>query len=421
MIALIDCNNFYVSCERVFDASLMGKPIVVLSNNDGCAIARSEEAKALGIDMGTPEHMIRDQLQAHNVRVFSSNYTLYGDMSRRVMMVIKELVPKAEIYSIDEIFCDMSNMPFTDLAALAAGIRETVMRCTGIPVSVGIAPTKTLAKMANRYAKKKFREIGVYCADSKEKTEAMLLFTEVADIWGIGRQHELKLQTEGCRMAADFIRLPQEWVLKEMTVVGYRTQMELNGTPCIKWEEVAPAKKNICTSRSFGQLVTSKREIQQALATFTSACARKLRAEKTCATSMHVFVQTNVHRKQDEQYLSSIVLDIPVASNCTTELMKFSMTALNILFKPGYKYHKTGITVMNLVPEKQIQLGLFDTAQRERDEKVMKALDDVNRQYGHDTVRIAKQEFNKSWKLRSNFKSKRYTTQFSELAPIKAK
>lgn len=421
MIALIDCNNFYVSCERVFDASLKGKPVVVLSNNDGCAIARSEEAKALGIDMGTPEHMIRDQLKAHNVRVFSSNYTLYGDMSRRVMMVIKEFIPRTEVYSIDEIFADLSHMPYTNLEELASEVREAVMRCTGIPVSVGIGKTKTLAKMANRYAKKKCRDVGVYCADSTEKESAMLQFIQIGDVWGIGKEYELKLRTHSFLTAADFVAIPEDWVLKEMTVVGLRTQKELKGVRCIKWEDVAPAKKNICTSRSFGRLVTSKQEIQQALATYTSACARKLRTEKTCATKMLVFIQTNVHRKQDRQYFSSIELDIPVATNCTTELMKFSMTALNILFKPGYKYHKTGVTVMNLIPEKQIQLGLFDTLQRERDGKVMKVVDDVNRQYGHDTVRSAKQEFNKSWKLRSNFKSKRYTTQFSELAPIKAK
>lgn len=421
MIALIDCNNFYVSCERVFDASLKGKPVVVLSNNDGCAIARSEEAKALGIVMGTPEFMIRDTLKEQGVRIFSSNYTLYDDMSRRVMMVIKEFVPKTEVYSIDEIFCDLSNMPYEDLTLLATRIREAVVRCTGIPVSVGIAPTKTLAKMANRYAKKKFRDLGVYCADTNEKSQAMLSFTEVGHIWGIGRQHALRLQTLGCTTAADFVKLPPDWVLREMTVVGYRTQTELKGTPCIKWEEAAPAKKNICTSRSFGHLVTSKREIQQALATFTSACARKLRTEKTCATRLHVFVQTNVHRKEDAQYLSSLVLNIPVATNTTTELMKYAMTALDILYKPGYRYHKTGVTVMNLVPQTQVQLGLFDTAQRERDGKIMKALDAVNREYGHDTVRSAKQEYNKSWKLRSNFKSKRYTTQFSELATIKAK
>jgi DNA polymerase V len=420
MVALIDCNNFYVSCERVFDASLIGQPVVVLSNNDGCAIARSEEAKALGIDMGTPEFMIRNELTKHKVRILSSNYTLYGDMSRRVMMIVKEFVPRTEEYSIDEIFADLTGMAYTNLTGLAAQIRETVLRCTGIPVSVGIAPTKTLAKMANRYAKKKHREVGVFCADSKEKTAALLRFTAIGDVWGIGREHELKLRTNGCLTAADFALLPQDWVLKEMTVVGYRTQMEVKGTPCIKWEEITPAKKGICTSRSFGRLVTSKRDLQQALATFTSACARKLRTEKRCARQVHVFVQTNVHRREDEQYMHSMVLNLPVATNCTTELMKFAMTALNLLFKPGFKYHKTGITVMNLVPEKEIQLGLFDMEQRERDQKIMKALDDVNRQYGHDTVRSAKQEFNTDWKLRSNFRTPRYTTQFSELAPIKA-
>jgi DNA polymerase V len=249
----------------------------------------------------------------------------------------------------------------------------------------------------------------------------MLQFTEIGNVWGIGHQHELRLRNIGCTTAADFIKLPQDWVLKEMTVVGYRMHTELRGTRAIKWEDAVPARKNICTSRSFRKLVESKREVQQALATFTSACARKLRTEKTCASQMHVFISTNVHRRQDAQYMHSIVLDLPVASNCTTELMRFAMTALDILYKPGYKYHKAGVTVMKLVPEQQIQLGLFDTEQRQRDNQVMKVLDGINREYGHDTVRSAKQEFQKRWKLRSNFKSKRYTTQFSELATIKAK
>jgi len=421
MIALIDCNNFYVSCERVFDASLKGKPIIVLSNNDGCAIARSEEAKALGIKMGTPEYMVRDMPYAHDVKIFSSNYTLYGDMSKRVMQVIKEFVLKTELYSIDEIFADLSQMKYKDLTELAREIKETVQRCTGIPVSVGIAKTKTLAKMANRYVKKTNRETGVFCADNREKVSAMLEFIEVGDIWGVGRQHELKLRTHAIFKAADFIKAPEDWVFKEMTIVGLRTQKELKGINCIKWEEETPARKNICTSRSFGKLLSSKREIQQAVATYTSSCAKKLRFEKTCARAVHVFLQTNVHRQQDEQYLHSVTLNIPVATNATNELMRYTMTALNLLYKPGYNYHKTGVIVMNLVPESQIQLGLFDTENRERNKSVMKSMDDINKTFGPDTVRPAKQGFNRDWKLRSNFLSKRFTTRFDELPLMNAK
>lgn len=421
MIALIDCNNFYVSCERAFNPGLDGKPVIVLSNNDGCAIARSNEAKALGIDMGTPEFMVRESLAAHNVQIFSSNYTLYGDMSQRVMQVIKEFVPRTEVYSIDEIFADFSGFKYHDITQLAKEIRESVMRCTRIPVSVGIGKTKTLAKMANRYAKKTRPEEGVFCADSEEKNQEMLVATEVGDIWGVGRQQELKLRTHNFLTAADFVRAPEAWILKEMTVVGLRTQKELKGTPCIKWEEATPARKAICTSKSFGHLVTDKRELQQAVATYTSACARKLRSEKSCAKKVHVFLQTNLHRKEDAQFFHSITMNIPVATNATHELMRFTTTALNLLYQPGYKFHKAGVIVMNLVPQAQVQLGLFDTENRERADSAMKALDDINNLYGGDTVRPAVQEFTREWKLRAAYLSPGYTTRFKELPIINAK
>ena len=420
MIALIDCNNFYVSCERVFNAAIQHKPVIVLSNNDGCAIARSEEAKALGIKMGTPAFMIKDLIQKHDVKVFSSNYTLYGDMSARVMQVIKEFVPKTEVYSIDEIFADLSQLSYVDLTQLVKDIKEAVMRCTGIPVSVGIAKTKTLAKMANRFAKKTKPDEGVFCADEDWKIRDMLSFTEVGNIWGIGSEYASLLKKHGFLTAADFINAPQDWVRKELHVVGLRTQTELKGMSCIKWEEGTPDKKNICTSRSFGKLITSKKEVQQAIATFTSACAQKLRKQNSCARKMHVFIQTNIHRKQDKQYFQSITLDVTVASNSTTELLKYAMTALNIIYKPGYNYNKTGVIVMDLVQQDQIQLGLFDDGQQEKDRKAMTAVDNVNQTFGRDAVRLGRQTFNKKWKLRQEHLSKAYTTRFDQLAIVKA-
>jgi DNA polymerase V len=245
MVALIDCNNFYVSCERAFNPKLKNKPVIVLSNNDGCAIARSEEAKALGIKMGAPAHLIRDIIENNNVQVYSSNYTLYGDMSARVMQVIKEFVPKTEVYSIDEIFADLSTLKYANLTELAKEIREAVIRCTGIPVSIGIATTKTLAKMANRYAKKARPDEGVFCADEDWKISDILSFTKVGDVWGIGGQYERLLEKNGFYTAADFIEAPEDWVRKEMAVVGLRTQKELKGLICLKWEEETKAKKNI--------------------------------------------------------------------------------------------------------------------------------------------------------------------------------
>jgi DNA polymerase V len=420
MVALIDCNNFYVSCERVFDPSIQHRPVIVLSNNDGCAVARSEEAKALGIEMGMPAFMIKDLIKKHQVKVCSSNYTLYGDISARVMQVIREFVPRTEVYSIDEIFADLSSLKYHDFHLLATDIREAVMRCTGIPVTVGIAPTKTLAKIANQFAKKTKAIEGVYCATENEKIAELLAQTEVMDVWGIGEQYHKLLRRNNVFTAADFILLPVDWVRKEMAVVGLRTQQELKGISCIKWEEGKKPKKNICTSRGFGKLITSKREVQQAVATFTSSCAQKLRKQKSCATKIHVFIQTNIHRKQDEQYFHSITVDLPTATNQTTELVKYAMRALDIIYLPGYNYNKTGVMVLDVLPEKQIQLGLFDGASRQKDEAVMKAVDTVNHRFGRDFVRVATQEFNKKWKLRQAHLSPCYTTRLNELMTVKA-
>ena len=420
MIALIDCNNFYVSCERVFNPGLKNRPVIVLSNNDGCAVARSEEAKALGIGMGTPAFMIRDLIQKHKVQVYSSNYTLYGDMSARVMQVIREFVPRTEIYSIDEIFADLSSLKYADCTLLAVNIREAVMRCTGIPVTIGIAATKTLAKMANRYAKKSMPANGVFCADAEWKLNDLLGFTPVNEIWGIGEQHQKLLAKNGFMTAADFIRAPADWVRKEMAVVGLRTQTELKGITSIKWTDAAQPKKNICTSRGFGKLITSKREVQQAVATFTSSCAQKLRKQQSCARRIHVFIQTNIHRKQDDQYFHSITLDLSVATNSTRELLKYAMTALDIIYLPGYKYNKTGVMVLDLIPASQVQLGLFDQGRNEKEKATMKAIDAINQSYGNEVVRMATQEFNKKWKLKQDHLSERYTTRFEELMIVNA-
>jgi len=421
MIALIDCNNFYVSCERVFDPKLKGKPTIVLSNNDGCVIARSDEAKALGIEMGTPSFMIKDFIRKHNVRVYSSNYTLYGDMSARVMRVIKEFIPRTEIYSIDEIFADVSSLTHTNPTELAMQIRESVMRCTGIPVSIGIAQTKTLAKLANRYAKKTRPGDSVFCADEEWKIQDILAFTQVEDIWGVGGQYHRLLKKNGFHTAADFINAPEGWVRKEMAVVGLRTQQELKGIACTEWQDEVKGKKNICTSRGFGKLITTKREVQQAIGTFTSSCAQKLRKQNSCAQRIHVFVQTNIHRKQDDQYFHSITLDLTVPTNSTRELLKYAMRGLDIIYRPGFKYNKTGVMVMDLVPADQTQLGLFESDTSGAKEKAtMTAVDGINQVYGNDVVRMAKQEFNTKWKLRQNHLSKCYTTRFKDLMKVKA-
>lgn len=419
MIALIDCNNFYVSCERLFDARLHNKPVIVLSNNDGCAISRSDEAKKLGIEMAQPAFMLPGEI-AKQVSMFSSNYTLYGDMSARVMNVIREFVPVTEVYSIDEIFADLSTLRRMNLEDLARDMRRKVYQCTGIPVSVGIAPTKTLAKMANRFAKRMRSSEGVFCASSKTLMVEMLRHTGVGSIWGVGKQYETMLKKNGFHTAMDLLNAPEEWIRKNMSVVGQRLLNELKGIPCIGWEEAPPARKNICTSRSFGQLVTNKNEMRQAVAKFTSACAAKLRKEKTCARKINVFIQTNPHRPTDKQYFQSINISLEVPTNLTTELIRHAMSALDRIFLPGYLYQKCGVVVMDLVPEKLIQASIFDTVPREKEKKLMSSLDEVNRHFSKDMVRFATQDYEHKWKLKQDHLSSHYTTRFDELPKAKA-
>lgn len=415
MVALIDCNNFYCSCERVFQPFLEHRPLIVLSNNDGCAIARSEEAKQAGIKMGTPAFMISDLIRQRNVAVQSSNYVLYGDMSERVMQVIRSFVPKTEVYSIDEIFADLSGMKYVDIMQLARQLRETVIKCTGIPVSIGIAPTKTLAKMANRFAKKIKKEEGIFCACDQQKMNEMLQFTEVGDIWGIGKEYQDLLIRHGFSTAARLLQAPEAWIRKNLSVVGQRLVNELKGIPCIPWEEQAPAKKNIRTSRSFGQLVTSKKELRQAVAKFTSSCGEKLRKEKTCARRLEVFIQTNPHRAEEPQYFQSISQELHVPTNHTSELMRYALQGLEMIFQPGYKYQKAGVMALDLVPAAQVQLGLFDQADRQREQRLMETLDQVNSIFGRDIVRYGVQDYGEKWKLRQQNLSPCFTTRLSQI------
>jgi DNA polymerase V len=419
MIALIDCNNFYVSCERVFQPLLLGRPLIVLSNNDGCAISRSNEAKALGIKMGTAHFKIKDLIEQHNIQIRSSNYPLYGDMSQRVMHVIKSFVPKTEVYSIDEIFCDLSELEqYNDLTELGKLIKATVKQYTGIPVSVGIAPTKVLAKMANRYAKKMTLEVGVHCADTQDEIDILLNFTPAGDIWGIGSEHEKFLIKHGFKTAADLAKAPEEWIRKELSVKGQRLLTELKGTSCITFTEVKPPKKAIATTRSFGKLISSKKEVQQAVATHTASCAAKLRKEGSCARKLHVFIQTDNFRTQDAQLAHSITMELPVATNSTPELIRYAMKALDLIYKEGYNFKKTGVVALELVPAPSVQMGLFDGVNRKRDEKLMRAVDNINVSYGKETVRHAVQGYARDWKLRQEHLSKPYTTRFDQIKKV---
>lgn len=418
MIALVDCNNFYASCERLFQPGLAARPIVVLSNNDGCVIARSDEAKALGIEMGAPAFLMEDMLTSHGVAVFSSNYTLYGSISDRVMKTLHMHCPTVEVYSIDEAFLYLYDMPHINYEQYAIKLRAAV-KATGIPVSIGVAPTKTLAKLANRYAKKTKKAVGVHVLDTLDKLNEVLASTEIGDIWGIGPQYTKMLQRNGFKTAMDLIRAPEEWIRKNMTVVGQRLLNELKGIPCIGMETEEATKKNICVARSFGQLLSEKKDVAEALANYTAIAARKLRKQHSCACVINVFLQTNNHRRQDRQYFRSINLQLPVPTSSTTELLQHATRALDLIYRSGYNFKKVGVMLLELIPSGQVQCGMFDQKDRLKDERLMTAVDAINCSWGgKELVKFGRQSGNRRWKLRQEKLSPCYTTRLQDVLTI---
>jgi DNA polymerase V len=419
MYALVDCNSFYCSCERVFKPALLTQPVVVLSNNDGCVISRTNEAKALGIAMGAPAHHIKDIVEKHKVAVFSSNYTLYGDMSARVMSVLGQFSPEMEIYSIDEAFLNLTGFEHFDLPVYGKTIVKTTQQSTGIPVSIGIAATKTLAKLANKLAKKIPENKGVCVIETAFEVRNALKMFPIEDVWGIGRQHAKRLEAMRIQTAFDFTQLPREWVQKNMTVVGVRTWEELRGKPCIELELVAPTKKNICTSRSFGQLLTDFNEIEEAIANHAASCGEKLRRQKSCAGIMTIFIATNPFQTKTPQYANSISLHLPQSTNDSGALIHAAKMGFKQIFKKGYLYKKAGIIVCELTPETTQQTDLFRPIETdEKHRKLMHVLDGLNREFGKNMVKIAAQGNNKRWRLKQEKLSAHYTTKLKEIFVI---
>lgn len=418
MYGLVDCNNFYASCERVFRPDLTGKPVVVLSNNDGCVIARSEEVKKLGIEMGTPFYQIADRIKKDNIAIFSSNYTLYGDMSARVMMTLRDYVDELEVYSIDEAFLDFSSYQRFDLRKYGKTIVDTVKQNTGIPVSMGIAPTKTLAKIASKFAKKYKRYGGVCVIGNEEQRIKALKLFDVGDIWGVGHRYKKMLNQNGVVTAFDFTQKPEAWVRKRMTVNGARTWKELQGIPCVELEE-AKAKKSICTSRAFGSLITEYSILTEAVSEFTTNCARKLREQNTAAATITVFVHTNPFREASAQFYASRTINLEVATNTSSELTKAAMKVLKEMFQPGYELKKAGVIVSNIVPADQVQGSLFDKIDRQKFNRADAIMDKINRCYGRNTLKLAAQGFNKKWKLNNKYLSRRFTTNWHDLLEIR--
>ena len=418
MFALVDCNNFYASCERVFRPELEQKPIVVLSNNDGCVIARSNEAKDAGIGMGAPAFLMEALIREKGIHVFSSNYALYGDMSDRVMRTLATFTPNIEYYSIDEAFLGLTGLQ-ENLFTFGSRMRQTVKQWTGIPVSVGIAPTKTLAKVANRWAKKKVRALGVHVLDTESTIEEALMHTEVEDIWGIGRQHAAFLRRYGIETGFQLRQADDAWIRKHLTVVGQRMLNELRGVSCLALEEVPPAKKGMCNARSFGAPQETYSQLAEAVSTYATRLAEKLRNQGSAASCMQVFLQTNRFKPEEPQYYNSQNVYMPVATNDTGELVHYALVGLKLLFKKGYKYKKAGVFLTGIVPQSQVQKSLFDYEDRDKKQALMQAVDKVNQLMGRDTVRVASAGFDRKWKLRQERLSPCYTTRWKDVLNIK--
>ena len=416
MFGLVDCNNFYASCERAFQPLYIGKPIVVLSNNDGCVIARSNEAKALGIKMGIPAYQIKELVHTHGVTVFSSNYTLYGDMSGRVMSILAGLAPELEIYSIDEALINLDGIK--EIQSLGVKVVNQVTKGTGIPVSLGIAPTKTLAKLANKFAKKYPAYNRLCIIDTEEKRIKALQLTDIGDVWGIGRRQVAKLEKQGVKTAYDFTQLSGVWVRKNMTVVGERTWKELRGISCIDMESAPPAKKQICTSRSFGKMLTDIDTIAEAIATHAFTCAKKLRKQKSYAISLMVFIHTNNFREDLPQYWKNTVVHLPVPTNDTQEIVHYALAGLKNIFMQGYQYKKAGVIITEITDS--AQLGLFDSIDRDKRDRLMQTVDKINGDY-LQCVKLAIQGTSREWKLKQEQLSQRYTTDINEIITINCK
>ncbi len=419
MIGLIDCNNFYVSCERVFNPSLHGKPVVVLSNNDGCIISRSDEAKALGIPMGASVHEVKQLLEKYKVIMHSSNYALYGDMSNRVVATLQELVPELEVYSIDEMFLDFSEFNETQLMALARQVVREVHKNTGIPVSLGIAPTKALAKMANRMAKKMPTGEKVFVIENQERAIEILRNFPVENIWGIGRQHATFLKKHNVLTGLDFILANKGWVQASMSVVGLRLWRELNGLPSTLLDPDTSPKKNICTSRSFGELLRDYSLIEQAVANFAARCAEKLRGQGSCAGVLTISLNTNSFRKELPQYHNSATMRLAVSSNSTILLVQQALRGLKAIFKEGYQYKKAGVLVSELIPQNRVQATLFTDEQSEKHGKLMEVMDAMNLKHGRDKLRLSSQGYDRRWKSKQAKLSKGFTTDMREVLMVK--
>ena len=420
LYALIDCNHFYVSCERAFRPDLENRPVGILSNNDGCIVALSPELKALGIERGVPYFKIKHLIKKHNITIFSSNYALYGDMSFRVMSLLSRFSPEVEIYSIDEAFLSLEGVVMKDPTEYGRGIRNTIKQCTGIPVSVGIAPTKTLAKIANRVAKKERRDFGVSTLKKPTEIEEVLRKTAVADIWGVGYRYEKMLKKSGIHTAYQLIEQPDEWIKEKMTIVGLRMVEELRGKPCLDMELFSEPKKSIVSSRSFGKSVESKDEIREAAASYCLTALDKLRQQHSLARRILVYLTTNPF-KNEPQYANYREIKMPGYTAYPPDFMKIATEILDDIYRAGYKYKKVGIMLNDIISEDDAPLDLFESAYPDdRRSHIMHCIDRINRKWGSGAITFAGAGIQQGWQMRREMLSPRYTTSWQELLKVKA-
>ena len=420
MYALVDCNNFFVSCERVFRPQLEGKAVVVLSNNDGCVVARSNESKAMGIKMGTPFYQVRDMVKAGRLIACSSNYTMYGDLSSRVMSILAESVPRIEIYSIDEAFLCMDGMSPENIEGISRELVAKVRKWVGIPVSIGIAPTKTLAKIASHFAKKYPGYRGVCRIDSEEKRLKALSLTPIREVWGVGRKLSVSMEQKGIRTALDYVQRPEEWIRKNYMLHGVRTWLELRGQVCVE-EELPEKRKSICTSRSFPGMMTDRSEIAARVADFAAKCAQKLREEHSAARQVDVVLYTNRFRDDLPQYFPCASVRLPVAASNTQEIVSAALKGFDTIYRSDYQYKKAGVTVSDLVDADAVQASLFDydIDRRRKQDRLSEVMDRVNAG-GHNLVRLAAQRSGDYTDgIRSDYRSRRYSTSLDEVIEIR--
>ena len=418
MFALADCNNFFVSCERVFRPELNGRPVIVLSSNDGCAIARSNEAKALGIKMGDPLFKIRDIVRRNDVTIFSSNMALYADFSRRIRMILRGYAPHIEVYSIDEAFLDLRGVDNNDFDAFAKDLSLQCRRLTGIPVSVGVAPTKTLAKIAAELCKHYPKLRGGCFMHKAADIEKVLRKTPIEDVWGIGRRTTPRLKAKGVTTAYDFSRLPKEWVKRNMGINGLRTWQELNGIPAIGFEANAEAKQSICNSRSFAKEIYDIKELSEQIAKFATITAEKLRSQNSVCQRLTVFAATNRFHEEEVQQYGHISLPFVEPTDSTLDIVRTAHEALREIFVRGIGYKKAGVIASDIIPRDALHVSMFSAEENDRHHRLMQAIDKINNTAGCDAVKVASIGHNKALN-RSDYRSPCYTTSWSDIPIIK--